>query len=62
MTGGLRCFPASGTVIRQTRGDAVIPVEPLAHGRLFPAGSNCSILITTDLPEIARQGRWRSSG
>jgi len=35
----------------------VIPAEPLVHGKLFPAGSNCSILTTTNLPEIPRQGR-----
>jgi PncC family amidohydrolase len=31
-------------------------------GKVFPAGSNCSILAATEPPARARRGRWRSQG
>lgn len=41
---------------------ALVPAGPPAPGTVFPAGSNCSILTATDLPELVRRGRWRKQG
>jgi len=41
---------------------ALIPAGPPAPGAVFPAGSNCSILAATDLPELVRRGRGRKKG
>ena len=53
-------FQRPAPSLAKSGGDAVIPTEPLAQAMLFPAGSNCSILATTNLLEVPGQGRWRS--